>query len=86
MRREAAGDVVRVQDRDLRRAAQAVGPIRDVGPGDREDAPVPHGVLAIGPMPVARPAAKRMGREERGEVRAHADRPDAGPPPPCGMR
>ena len=89
VRREPAGDVVGVEDRDLRRLAQPFGAHhRDVRPGDRQDP--------------GRPPRRRADRDAAcpGRLRARAggsagtarggrahrsDRPP-GPPPPCGMQ
>jgi hypothetical protein len=49
---------------------------------------LPKGAALTGAVARLRPRAgvHRVVRQVRREVRGHADRPDAGPPPPCGMQ
>ena len=73
VRCQALCDVVGVEDRDLGRLGQPVGPHhRNVGPGDRQDARAPIG--RAGYRPGLAPA-----RQEGREVRAHRDGTDPGP-------
>ena len=82
VRREAVREVVRVRgSRPAWRARSPSPPIiatyiHGIGRMPAE----PHGAALIAPTPVAGPGlgAQRMVRQERREVRAHADRADAG--------
>ena len=82
-------DVVGVQDRHLGRARQSGRAHHaDIGIRDRQDQRAAERRRRHRPEPCRRPGigSQRMVRQKRRQMRRHADRPDPGPPPPCGMQ
>ena len=80
MRREPVREVVRVEDRDVRRRGEPVAAHhRDVHPRDRQDAgrAPRRGADRADTRRRTGLGAQRMVRQERREVRAHTDRADA---------
>ena len=80
VRLQPLGDVVGVEDRHLRGRGQPSPPImRDVGPGDRQDAGAAPGAAETAPIAPRRPrlATTGMAGQEGRQVRRHADRAHA---------
>jgi hypothetical protein len=85
---QSRGDVIRVEDGELRRVGQSVRPHhRDIHPRNVQMLALPHGAALTAPMGFSPPRLMTLW-PGRNSTRCSATPigPTPGPPPPCGMQ